>query len=141
MTTLMMAFICACSPDIRTYPDDVGAENFAYRLGFFFGVLAFEISYSLTIFICLYLIYYLLTTRFYMSALFVRSVLVFCFLIWVFLCSRVYYDAWIHPFFVAYSGVAIYGFFAFDVYKHDLFYDDLNDDLELNYWNDDLERE
>ena len=31
---------------------------------------------------------------------------------------------WIHPFFIAYAGMAIYGFFTFDIYKYDPFYDD-----------------
>lgn len=138
----MMAFICACAPGLRMYPNDAGVESFAYRLGFFCGVLAFEITYSLTIFICLYLIYYFLTTRFYMSAFFVKSILILCFLIWVFFISRINYpETWIHPFFVAYSGLAIYGFFTFDIYKYNLLDDDRNADLELNYWSDDLEEE
>lgn len=141
MSSIMMAFIGACSPDIRTYPVAVGVEGFAYRLGFFLGVLTFEITYSLTIFICLYLIYYLLTDRFCMSALLLRSILVFCFLIWVLLYSHIDYDTWIHPFFVAYSGVAIYGFFTFDVYKYDLLGDNWNSDLELKYWDNEQERE
>jgi hypothetical protein len=141
MVSIMIAFISACAPALRLYSGEGGVEGFAYRLGFFCGVLAFEITYSLSIFISLYLIQYLLTTRFYMPALFVRSILILCFLIWVFLYCHINYGTWIHPFFAAYSGIAIYGFFTFDVYKYNVLYDDMKDDLELNYWNDDMERE
>lgn len=120
MTMLFIAAACAYWPNIRTYPDKVGFESIEYRAGMFCGVFLYEFKFSVSIFICLYLLYYLLTARFYLSEILVKTVLFIFFLIGAFIANRIYFpESWFHPFFIAYSVGAVLAFCVFEVYRFD----------------------
>jgi hypothetical protein len=125
LSTLLIAFICACIPDIRTLPFQVGRQSLAYREGMFVGVLEMALTFSVPIFLCLYGLYYLLTVRFFLPGLIVKSALVFLFLTGVFICNYIYFPwTWFHPFFIAYITGTASIIFIFHIYKFDLNYID-----------------
>ncbi len=72
VATLHISLACALNSDIRTYPISVLPKNFFFSVGVFAGVTVFELKFSLVIFICLYLLFYLFTRKFYLSELSVK---------------------------------------------------------------------
>ena len=80
MSTLLISFICACWPNIRTLPLIYDRQSLAFRIGLFFGVLEMVLRFSVPIFLCLYGLYYLVAVRFVLSELCVlKSMLAFYF--------------------------------------------------------------
>lgn len=125
--TFFIAFLCACWPDIRFYPDTISAESFQWRVGFFTGIFSFELQYSLHILICLYLVFYFLAYRFFLSPIFIKSALFTCFLTCDFIAVHIYYpETWFHPFFIASSALGAVIFCLFHVYYFD---------WESDYWD------
>jgi hypothetical protein len=123
--TFFIALACACWPDLRTYPLIMLPKTLAYSVGIFFGVIVRQLEYSLDIFICLYLLFYLLTRKFFLSERLVKSLLFVFFLTGVFIANRIYFPwKWFHPFFIVYSAGAAIAFYLFDVYRLDLEFDD-----------------
>lgn len=123
--TFFIALVCAFWPDLRTYPLIMLPKSLAYSVGSFFGIIVFELEYSVAIFICLYLFFYLLSRKFFLSAQLVKSVLFIFFLIGVLIANHIYYPwKWFHPFFIVYSAGAAAAFYLFNVYRLDLGFDD-----------------
>jgi hypothetical protein len=123
--TFLIALACACWPDLRTYPLIMLPKSLAYSIGCFFGIISFELEYSVAIFICLYLFFYLLSRKFFLSAQLVKSVLFVFFLIGILISNHIYYPwSLFHPFFIVYSAGAAIAFYLFDVYRFDPEYDD-----------------
>jgi hypothetical protein len=125
ITIFCTAFVCAWWPDIRTYPFIVGPESFAYKAGMFCGVIVFELEFSVTIFICLYLVFYLFIRKFFLPALLVKSVFFVFFLIATLIVNHIYFSwTWLHPFFKVYLISAIISFYLFDNFSNDWEYSD-----------------
>jgi hypothetical protein len=118
LTVLMLAaLVCACWPNIFTYPDKMGAESLEFRAGFFFGIFISQLMYSAIIFIGLDLLYYSLTEEFCWSALQVKSALFVFFLSGEFISIHLQHGwTWTHPFFLLNAGIAAIAFYLFDVY-------------------------
>ncbi|HSZ33178.1 MAG TPA: hypothetical protein VK772_07695 [Puia sp.] len=111
------SFVFACWPSILTYPDATGPESLEYRTGMFFAILISELIYSAIIFICIDLLFYLLTEEFFLSPVIVKSALFACFLIGEYISSKFQHQwTWFHPFFLVYAGAAALTFYLFDVY-------------------------
>jgi hypothetical protein len=134
IATFFIALVCAYDSDIRTYPISILPKNFLYSVGVFAGVTVFELEYSLVLFICLYLLFYLFTRMFFLSELFVKILLFMFFLLGAFIANHIFYPwTWFHQFFYFYSTGGALGFCIFDVYKFVMEDDDLGDDnLEYN---------
>ena len=114
---LITSFVFACWPGILTYPDSAGHESLEYRTGMFFAILLSELIYSAIVFICIDLLYYLLTEEFFLSPVVVKSVLFVCFLIGEFISGYFHQPStWRHPFLLVYAGAAALTFYLFDVY-------------------------
>ena len=123
--TFSIALICACWPDLRTYPITMLTKSLPYSVGIFLGIIVFELEYSIAIFICLYLLFYLLTVKFYLSEIVVKSVLIVFLLAGIFIANHIYFSCtWLHPFFKVYLVGAAGALLIFDVYSLDLEYDD-----------------
>jgi hypothetical protein len=111
------SLVFACWPNILKYPDTTGPESLEYRTGMFFAILISELIYSAIIFICIDLLFYLLTEEFYLSPIIVKSALFVCFLIGESISSYFHQPfSWMHPFFLVYTGAAALTFYLFDVY-------------------------
>ncbi len=135
--TFFVAFLCACWPALRFYPDTSSDESFLWRAGFFIGVFWFELGYSLHILIFLYLVFYFLAYRFFLSAIFVKSALFTCFLTSIFIAVHIYYpETWFHPFFIASSVLGAVIFSLFHVY----YFDWEIDDWDTGDWESDYGR-
>ncbi len=125
ITTFLIALVCACWPDISTYPITMLPKSLPFSIGIFLGIIVFELEYSIAIFICLYLLFYLMTVKFNLSEIVVKSVLIVFFLVGIFIANHIYFSwTWLHPFFKVYLAGAAGALIMFDVYKLDLEYDD-----------------
>jgi hypothetical protein len=51
LASFLIALGCACFPDIRTNPISYLHKTWGYNLGMFFGIIVYQIDYSLIIFI------------------------------------------------------------------------------------------
>jgi hypothetical protein len=101
---------------------------------FFFGVFFLELEYSLHILICLYLVFYFLAYRFYLSAIFVKSALFTCFLAGVFIAVHIYFPGtWFHPFFIVSSVSGAVFIYQFKVYYYKWEIIDWEADWESDY--------
>lgn len=122
--SFLTALVCAIWPVIRLYP--ITTEGgFEFRAGFFFGVFAYLLDFSMTVFVFLSLLYYLLVARFYLSERFVKSALIFLLLIAALIASRIDYPGiWFHPLYIAYSVLTIISFLLFRIYTYDLHFED-----------------
>jgi hypothetical protein len=89
--TFLTALVYACWPDLRLYADKVGPESLTYKTGMFFGVLVGELKFSAIIFICLWLLFFLMTAKFYSSDLIVKSVFFVFFLIGTLIANHIYF--------------------------------------------------
>jgi len=125
ISTFLIAFICACAPNIRTYPFSAGHTSFLFRLGMFVGVFETALTFSVPIFLCLYGLFFLLTARLFMSEIIVKSALAVLLLIGVFICNSIYFPAErLQPFFIAYVVETVSAIFFFRIYQVDLDYID-----------------
>lgn len=119
ISTLLIAFVCACFPNFRTLPLIYNHPSLAFRVGLFVGVLEMVLTFSVPIFLCLYGIFYLLAVRFYLSDVLVKSALIVLFLIGVFISNSIYFKwHWFHPFFFAYTAgtaLAIYILYIYNI--------------------------
>ncbi len=120
VVTLLVALSFACWPSLRFYPDTITAESFLWRVGFFLGVFCFELEYSLHILIFLYLVFYFLSYRFFLSSIFVKSALFICFLTSILIAVHLNFpETWFHPFFIVSAVFGAFAFYLFDVYYVD----------------------
>jgi hypothetical protein len=111
------SFVFACWPNILTYADTTGHESFEFRMGVFFRIFLTDLVYSAIVFICIDLLYYLLTEEFFLSPIIVKSVLFVCFLMGEYISSNFQNPwTWFHPFFLVYAGAAALTFYLYDVY-------------------------
>ncbi len=84
---------------------------------YFSAILLTELVYSAIVFICIDLLYYLLTEEFFLSPIIVKSALFVCFLMGEYISSNFHHPwTWVHPFFLVYAGAAALTFYLFDVY-------------------------
>lgn len=115
-----VALVCTCWPEIRLYPLSVGHESMEFWAGFFCGVLKFGFEFSVIIFVCLWLLFYLFTAVFYWSPLAVKSMLFIFFLIGAFIYNQIDYPGTLlHPFYIAYSLITAWAISLFNVYRFD----------------------
>lgn len=134
VATLHISLACALNSDIRTYPISVLPKNFFFSVGVFAGVTVFELKFSLVIFICLYLLFYLFTRKFYLSELSVKILLFIFFLSGAFIANHIFYPwTWFHRFFIYYSAGGALGFCLFEIYNFVL----VDDDPEVGELEDD----
>src|SRR5579863_8598625 len=115
LASFLIALGCACFPVIRTSPIIYVHKTWFYNLGMFFGVIVYQIKYSLGIFICLYLILYLLLLRFRMSEISLRIILILFFLAGVFISNQIYFPwTWFHSYSYSYSIAGMEAFIVID---------------------------
>ena len=120
--SVLMSIICTCWPTI--YIDHTGfGWSFAFRAGFFFGVLTFVLQSSIIVFTFLVVLYYILAARVYLPQLYVKIALIFFFLIGSFIANSIYYEqTWFRPFFMIYAGIHVVLFLLLYVDQYDADY-------------------
>ena len=124
-SSILIAFLCAYFPDMGISPFVENDTSYLYRFGMFFGVLAFQIEYSVPVFVFLYLIQYLLAIMFDPSEEVLKIVIFVFFLIGVFISNHVQYPrTFLHPFSVWFSIISLAPFLFFNQYYYGMRWDD-----------------